>query len=78
MYQIVIKYPERPKKISNGHKIFRHCPIKDPPKFTQIWIFGLKTNHLASLSFSAEEKYNKKEASLFETPNPLSVLLDFF
>jgi hypothetical protein len=24
-----------------------HC--KDPPKFTQIWIFGLKTNHLATL-----------------------------
>jgi hypothetical protein len=24
--------------------------LKDPPKFTQIWIFGLKTNHLATLS----------------------------
>jgi hypothetical protein len=23
--------------------------LKDPPKFTQIWIFGLKTNHLATL-----------------------------
>jgi hypothetical protein len=22
---------------------------KDPPKFAQIWIFGLKTNHLATL-----------------------------
>jgi hypothetical protein len=23
--------------------------VQDPPKFTQIWIFGLKTNHLATL-----------------------------
>jgi hypothetical protein len=23
--------------------------LQDPPKFTQIGIFGLKTNHLASL-----------------------------
>jgi hypothetical protein len=29
--------------------INRHLPLKDPPKFTQIWIFGLKTNHLATL-----------------------------
>jgi hypothetical protein len=23
--------------------------LQDPPKFTQIWIFGLKRNHLATL-----------------------------
>jgi hypothetical protein len=23
--------------------------MQDSPKFTQIWIFGLKTNHLATL-----------------------------
>jgi hypothetical protein len=23
--------------------------LQDPPKFTQIWIYGLKTNHLATL-----------------------------
>jgi hypothetical protein len=23
--------------------------MQHPPKFTQIWIFGLKTNHLATL-----------------------------
>jgi hypothetical protein len=33
----------------NGHKIYQHLPLKDPPKFTQIWIIGLKTNHLATL-----------------------------
>jgi hypothetical protein len=26
--------------------------LQDPPKFTQIWIFGLKTNHLATLDLS--------------------------
>jgi hypothetical protein len=31
------------------HKIYHHLPLQDPPKFTQIWIFGLKTNHLATL-----------------------------
>jgi hypothetical protein len=27
--------------------------LQDPSKFTQIWIFGLKTNHLATLHVSA-------------------------
>jgi hypothetical protein len=30
-------------------KIYQHLPVQDTPKFTQIWIFGLKTNHLATL-----------------------------
>jgi hypothetical protein len=28
--------------------------LQDPPKFTQIWIFGLKTNHLATLALTVE------------------------
>jgi hypothetical protein len=27
----------------------QHLPLQDLPKFTQIWIFGLKPNHLATL-----------------------------
>jgi hypothetical protein len=27
----------------------QHLPLQDPPKFTQIWMFGLKRNHLATL-----------------------------
>jgi hypothetical protein len=42
MYQMAIKY-------KNGCKIYQHLPLQDPPKFTQIWIFGLKRNHLATL-----------------------------
>jgi hypothetical protein len=33
----------------NGHKIYQDFPLQDPPKFTKIGIFGLKTNHLATL-----------------------------
>jgi hypothetical protein len=36
-------------KRPNGHKTYQDYPLQDPPKFTQIWIFGLKTNHLATL-----------------------------
>jgi hypothetical protein len=31
--------------------------LQDPQKFTQIWIFGLKTNHLATLlTFHPQKK----------------------
>jgi hypothetical protein len=50
------KYTKWPLNISNGrkntpngHKVYQHFPLQDPPKFTQIGIFGLKTNHLATL-----------------------------
>jgi hypothetical protein len=52
MYETVTKYPKSPWKIPNGHKIFKHFPIWDPPKVTQIGILGLKTNHLATLHWS--------------------------
>jgi hypothetical protein len=29
--------------------MYRHLTLQDPPKFAQIWIFGLKRNHLATL-----------------------------
>jgi hypothetical protein len=46
---MVIKYPKHPSNIPNGHKIYKHFPIEGPPKFSQSGIFGLKTNHLATL-----------------------------
>jgi hypothetical protein len=30
--------------------------LQDPTKFTQIWIFGLKTNHLATLIPAGKER----------------------
>jgi hypothetical protein len=46
---MAIKYAKWPENISNGHKIYQYLPLLDPPKFTQIGIFGLKRNHLATL-----------------------------
>jgi hypothetical protein len=45
-----IKYNKRPQNGPSVHKIYQHLPLQEPPKFTQIWIFGLKTNHLATLA----------------------------
>jgi hypothetical protein len=49
LYQMALNYTKWPYNIPNGHKIYPHLPFKGPPKFTQIGIFGLKTNHLATL-----------------------------
>jgi hypothetical protein len=44
---------KRLKNIPNGRKINQHFPFNGPPKHTQIGIFGLKINHLATLNQSA-------------------------
>jgi hypothetical protein len=50
LYQMSIKYNKTIKwTVKSVLKIDHHLPLQDPPKFTQIWIFGLKTNHLATL-----------------------------
>jgi hypothetical protein len=36
--------------IPNGHKIYSHLSWQDPPKFTQIGIFGFKIYHLTTLN----------------------------
>jgi hypothetical protein len=43
------KYTKLPQTIPNVHKIYHHLPLQGPPKFTQVSIFGFKTNHLATL-----------------------------
>jgi hypothetical protein len=48
-YQTAINYTKWTENIPNGHKIYQHFPFQGTPKFTQIGIFGLKTNHLATL-----------------------------
>jgi hypothetical protein len=49
MYQRVTKCTKWPQSKPNGHKIYQHLPWQDTPKLTQIGIFGLKINHLATL-----------------------------
>jgi hypothetical protein len=50
LYLTVITYTKWPYNIPNGHIIYQHYPFQGPPKFTQIGIFGLKINHLATLA----------------------------
>jgi hypothetical protein len=47
-YQNGTKYTKWPQNIPNGRKMYLHNP-PNPPKFTKIGIFVLKTNHLATL-----------------------------
>jgi hypothetical protein len=42
-------------KLTKRFKIYHQLPLQDPPKYTQIWIFGLKICHLATL-FSGSKK----------------------
>jgi hypothetical protein len=54
MYQMNTKFTLNSRKISpmslKYYKLPKqHFPIKSPQKFTQIGIFGLKINHLATL-----------------------------
>jgi hypothetical protein len=48
IYQKATIYTKRPQYIPNGLKIYQHFRLQDPPKFTQIWIFGMKIYHLAT------------------------------
>jgi hypothetical protein len=49
LQQVTFKYTKWPQNIPNGHKIYQHLSLQDPPKFTQIGILGLKICHLATL-----------------------------
>jgi hypothetical protein len=46
---MAVKYFQLPENRPNGYKIYQDFLLQDPQKFTQIGIFGLKTNHLATL-----------------------------
>jgi hypothetical protein len=49
IYQMAIEYFQWLQNRPNGHKDYQDFQLLDPPKFTQIGIFGSKTNHLATL-----------------------------
>jgi hypothetical protein len=62
IYQKAVNYPKWPENIPNGHKILQHFLFQDPPNFTKTIIFGLKTNHLATLLRSRD--HSMKEVDL--------------
>jgi hypothetical protein len=55
-----IKYNKRLQNGPSVRKLYQHRQLQDPPKFTQICIFGLKTNHLATL-VRQQEQHKKAE-----------------
>jgi hypothetical protein len=55
MDQVSIKY------------VYQHLPLQDLSKFTQIWIFGSKTNHLATL-YGTHQKAHIKDAVKSDFP----------
>jgi hypothetical protein len=62
---MTIKYTNWLQFIPNGHKIYHHFPFQGPSKFTQTGIFGLKTNHLATLpKISATSVILKKKKTI--------------
>jgi hypothetical protein len=48
--------------IPNSHKIYQYFLLQGPPKYTQIEIFGIKINHLATLP-------HVKESAIISEPN---------
>jgi hypothetical protein len=44
-----IQHTKAGQNIPNNQKIYPQLQLQDPPKFTQIWILGLKKYHLATL-----------------------------
>jgi hypothetical protein len=43
LYKMAIQCKKWLQSAPNGHKICQHIPIKGPPKYTQIGIFGTKS-----------------------------------
>jgi hypothetical protein len=74
---MAIKYTKWPQNIPNGrkicrlngHAVFQHLPLHEPPKFTQTVIFGLKINHLATLTQSIYYFTMLRLLSLFNQRN---------
>jgi hypothetical protein len=59
MYQTVINYTKRSQNIPNGHKIYQHCTFQGPPKYIQIFIFGLQISHLAAREIAEKSVFQK-------------------
>jgi hypothetical protein len=47
---LTTKYTKWPRNLPNEHKIYKHFLVGGPPKYTKFGIFGMKINHLATLS----------------------------
>jgi hypothetical protein len=46
--------------------MYQHHPLPEPPKFTQIGIFGLKINHLETLPEPLGDRIRRKNVGQFD------------
>jgi hypothetical protein len=61
---MTLKYTKWQQNIPNGRKIKqmttkgnKRLSLQNPPKFAQIWIFGLKIYDLATLKAALKKRY---------------------
>jgi hypothetical protein len=80
IYHSAIKYTKWAENLPNGLEIYQNLPLQEPPKFTQIGIFVLKTNHLATLlSYPSAVQYAYRWlVSSFSSPHSLHLGLGNF
>jgi hypothetical protein len=53
------KYIKTRENVPNGHTIYQHLPLQDPPKITLIKVFGFKICHQATLLISCHALLEK-------------------
>jgi hypothetical protein len=74
IYQMTRKlYTEWPQNIPNGRRIDQRLILQDPPKCTQIGIFGLKIYHLATQLCARTGKAGSKLIYIFRQRAGLAV-----
>jgi hypothetical protein len=69
--KIITKYTKSPENRPNVYTMYNNLPLQDPPKRTQIGIFGLKIYHLATLILNTHQAKLYSEhgsSSSYETP----------
>jgi hypothetical protein len=70
VYQITIKYTKWQQNGPNCRKIDQHLPLKEPPKFTPIGIFGLKICHLSTLVHEHQQETKSQNNSFWGEGSP--------
>jgi hypothetical protein len=69
---MAMKYTKCPLNRPNVHKIYQHLLLQFPPQFTQIYIFGLKINHLATLP---PFRQLARQSVVFRTPCVFNLII---
>jgi hypothetical protein len=57
---MAVQYTKLPQNRPKGQKIYQHLLGQDPPRLTQIRIFGLKVYHLATMNGITDPVGRKK------------------